>query len=405
VPVRRSSIVLATVGVVLIVLGVLVRFVVVPVATKLPGSTNLSVTYSGKSTLLNSSALQSGDTKNVIATNVPTTVDRQLKVTSIQGDTAIVSDDLTIHAGSQTLPSNHTYALNRSTLEGVTPPAGVSVEPSVGALSSMFPIGPAANSSYRYYDSTTRGFVPISYTGHATRDGRSVNLYTISSAGAVKDPGLLKMLPPSLPKKLIAGLAPLLPAAERAKFTPAVLSALPNPIPLSYTGTTSIAAVWTPTHPAEVTTYPGWRVILYRTVRTPTPRAASSAAAASLARARSRAPWTAAGGDACRLQHGPAAAGDDEALHALDLQPDHDALLGDDRGVKLVVGLRAAEGGMDLAEFFGGRIALFGGDVRQGRGAFGDRPFLVPGWYHDADPRAAPLLKLQQLLERPILPA
>jgi hypothetical protein len=242
VPVRRSSIVLAVIGIVVIVLGVLVRFVVVPVATKLPGSTSLSVTYSGTATLLNSSALQSGDTKNVIAADVPVTVDRRLKVTGIYGDTAIVSDDLTIHAGSQTLPSDHTYALNRTTLEGVTPPAGVSVEPSVGALSSMFPIGPAANSSYRYYDSTTRGIVPISYTGHATRDGRSVNLYTISSTGAVKDPGLLKMLPPALPKKLIAGLAPLLPAAERAKFTPAVLAALPNPIPLSYTGTTGIVA-------------------------------------------------------------------------------------------------------------------------------------------------------------------
>ena len=241
-PVRRSSIVLAGIGVVLIVLGVLVRFVVVPVATKLPGSTNLSVTYSGTATLLNSSALQSGATKNVIAANVPTTVDRRLKVTGIYGDTAIVSDDLTIHAGSQTLPSDHTYALNRTTLEGVAPPADVSAEPSVGALSSMFPIGPAANSSYRSYDSTTRGIVPISYTGHATRDGRSVNLYTISSAGALKDPGLLKLLPPSLPKNLMDGLAPLLPAAERAKFTPAVLSALPNPIPLSYTGTTSIVA-------------------------------------------------------------------------------------------------------------------------------------------------------------------
>jgi uncharacterized membrane protein len=241
-PIRRSSIVLSVIGVVLIVLGVLVRFVVVPVATKLPGSTNLGVTYTGTATLLNSSALQSGDTKHVMAANVPTTVDRRLKVTSIHGDTAIVSDDLTIHAGSQTLPSDHTYALNRTTLEGVTPPAGVSVEPSAGALSSMFPIGPAANNSYRYYDPTTRNFVPISYTGHATRDGRAVNQYTISSAGAVKDPGLLKMLPPSLPKKLIAGLAPLLPAAERAKFTPAILSALPNPIPLSYTGTTSIVA-------------------------------------------------------------------------------------------------------------------------------------------------------------------
>ena len=46
--VRRSSLVLAGIGVVLVVLGVLVRFVVVPVATKLPGSTSLGVTYSGQ---------------------------------------------------------------------------------------------------------------------------------------------------------------------------------------------------------------------------------------------------------------------------------------------------------------------------------------------------------------------
>ena len=82
-------------------------------------------------------------------------------------------------------------------------------------MSSTFPIGPQANDSYRYYDSTTRGIVPISYTGHATRDGRSVNVYKIASTGAVKDPGLLKLLPPSLPKKLIVSLAPLLPAAVR----------------------------------------------------------------------------------------------------------------------------------------------------------------------------------------------
>ena len=240
--VRRSSIVLAGVGIVLIVLGVLVRFVVVPVATKLPGNSNLGVTYSGQATLLNSSALQSGDTKNVIVANVPTTVDRRVKVTSIHGDTAIVSDDLTIHAGSQTLTSDHTYALDRTTLEGVTPPPGISVEPSVGALSSAFPIGPQPNDSYRFYDSTTRDIVPISYAGHATRDGRSVNVYRIASAGAVRDPGLLKLLPPSLPKNLIASLAPVLPTAVRAKITPAILAALPSPVPLSYTGTTNIVA-------------------------------------------------------------------------------------------------------------------------------------------------------------------
>jgi hypothetical protein len=50
------------------------------------------------------------------------------------------------------------------------------------------------------------------------------------------------MLPSSLPKKLIAGLAPLLPAAVRAKITPATLALLPDPIPLTYTSTTTVTA-------------------------------------------------------------------------------------------------------------------------------------------------------------------
>ena len=240
--IRRSSIVLGAVGVVLIALALVIRFVVVPIATQLPASTDLPVTYSGTGTLLNSAALQSGDTSHVIATNVPITVDRQVKVTSVHGGTAIVADNLTIHAGTETLPSDHTYALDRTTLEGAAPPAGIAVEPSAGALSSAFPIGPKADNSYRFYDSTTRNIVPVSYAGHATREGRAVNVYEISFTGPVRDPGLLKMLPPALPKKLLAGLAPLLPAAVRAEVTPATLAALPDPVPLSYTGTTHIAA-------------------------------------------------------------------------------------------------------------------------------------------------------------------
>jgi hypothetical protein len=242
VPVRRSSIVLATVGIVVIVLGVVLRFVVVPIATQLPASTKLGITYSGTATLLNSQALQSGDIKNVIATNVPITIDRLVKVTSTHGDTAVVSDNLTIHAGSESLPSPHDYALNRTSLKGVAPPKGVSVEPSKGALSSTFPIGPKANNSYRYYDSSTRQIVPITYTGHATLDGRSVNVYKFAATGPVKDPGLLKILPSALPKNLMAGLAPLLPPAVRAEITPSTLAALSDPIPLTYTAKTNIVA-------------------------------------------------------------------------------------------------------------------------------------------------------------------
>jgi hypothetical protein len=51
-------------------------------------------------------------------------------------------DTLTISAGGQTMPSAHTYALDRTSPAGTTPPKGITVEPSKGALSSAFPLGP-----------------------------------------------------------------------------------------------------------------------------------------------------------------------------------------------------------------------------------------------------------------------
>lgn len=240
--VRRSSIVLGVLGIVLIVLSLLVWLVVVPRATQLPANTDLKATYSGTGTLLNSSALASGDMKDVIVPNVPITVDREVKVTSVQGGTAIVTDRLAVHAGAQTIPSDHIYALDRTTMEGVTPPAGIAVQPSVGALSSAFPLGPKANDTYKYYDSTTKDIVATQYAGSAARDGRAVNIYKATAAGPVKDPGVLQLLPPLLPKKTLVSLAPLLPAAKRAEITPATLAELPDPVPLSYTGTTSIVA-------------------------------------------------------------------------------------------------------------------------------------------------------------------
>src|SRR5438445_1304860 len=92
--VRRSSIVLSTVVIGLIGLSLVVVFVVVPFATTLPGSTDLTVHYSGTASLLNSAALQSGDVGHAIESNVPTTVDRQVKVVSTHGTTAILNDRL-----------------------------------------------------------------------------------------------------------------------------------------------------------------------------------------------------------------------------------------------------------------------------------------------------------------------
>lgn len=237
---RRSSIVLITLTVVLAALAAVVRFVVAPGLTKLPGDTDLTVRYAGRATMLDDEALRSGDTAHALRSGIPVTVDRRVRVTSTHGDTAVLEDTLTTHVGGRSLPSSKTYAVDRVSREGTSPPDSTAVEPSRGALSSAFPPDAAQDDSYTYYDSTTRSVVPVRYTGSSQRQGRTVNVYKIGVSAAVKDPEVLEPLPPALPKKLVAGLVPGLDGGARERLTPEALSALPDPVPLAYRGESTL---------------------------------------------------------------------------------------------------------------------------------------------------------------------
>ncbi|WP_268977566.1 porin PorA family protein [Streptomyces tendae] len=239
---RRPTILLITVAVALLAAAAAVRLVVAPNVTKLPGDTDQTVQYAGEATLLDSKALQSGDTAHALRSGVPVTVDRRIRVASAHGDTAVLEDTMTVHTGEQSLPSSKTYAIDRGSREGTSPPASTPAEPSRGALSSAFPPGAAQDDSYTYYDATTRSIVPVHYTGTARREGRTVNVYEIKVSAPVKDPATLEPLPSALPKKLVASLVPGLDSTARARFTPAVLSALPDPVPLSYLGQSTLVA-------------------------------------------------------------------------------------------------------------------------------------------------------------------
>ncbi|MCX4474899.1 porin PorA family protein [Streptomyces cellulosae] len=239
---RRSSTVLITIAVILAAVAAVLRFIVAPNATKLPEDADQTVHYAGKAAMLDAGALQSGDTANALKTDIPVTVDRRVRVTSTHGDTAVLQDVMTVHVGKQTLPSSKTYAVDRQSREGTTPPASTAAEPSRGALSSAFPPDAARDDSYDYYDSTTRATVPVRYTGSAEREGRSVNVYEIKIDAPVKDPAVLKPLPAALPKALLAGLVPTLDSTARARLTPEALSALPDPVPLTYQGRSTLVA-------------------------------------------------------------------------------------------------------------------------------------------------------------------
>ncbi|MET7320542.1 porin PorA family protein [Streptomyces sp. NPDC005549] len=239
---RRPSIVLIALAVLLVAAAAVVRLVVAPNATKLPGDTDQTVHYAGKATLLDGKALLSGDTAHALRSGIPVTADRRVRVTSTHGDTAVIEDSLTVHAGERSLPSSKTYAVDRTSRKGASPPASTSAEPSRGALSSAFPPDAEQDDSHTYYDATTRSIVPVHYTGTARREGRAVNVYEIKVSAPVKDPAVLKPLPTTLPKNLVAGLVHTLDPGSQARLTPKALAALPDPVPLTYLGQSTLLA-------------------------------------------------------------------------------------------------------------------------------------------------------------------
>lgn len=234
---RRSSVVLAVLGVVFIAAAVVTRLVIVPLATKLPSDLDTTVHYVGKGTILNSQALAAGNVRGALARDVDMTIDRHVQVTSTNGNTAVVRDDSTLTAANQPIADNHVYALDRTTLTEASAPPGTAVEPHTGLTISL-PYQPKADNSYSFYDPPTRTSTPLTFVGTDTRGGREVNHYTAEASGPVKNEALAKTLPVALPKALGLQLVPLLPAEVQQRLL-AAADSLPEVIPLSYTARTT----------------------------------------------------------------------------------------------------------------------------------------------------------------------
>ncbi|MFQ6331736.1 porin PorA family protein [Nocardia sp. CWNU-33] len=236
---RRSSAIVLVVGIVLVVLGAVTRFVVTPSVSRLPADTDIAIRYSGTAhTLLNAQALQQGQADKVFAKEVPITIDRNIAVVETHGDTAVVKDTSTLVAGPTALPTERTFALNRKTMEAITPPAGVTAEPAKG-LAIGFPIGADQNDHYQLWVPNLQAAAPVKFARTDTRQGRDVNVYTVSASGQVKDKETLSSFPSTLPKTTAAALLSALPAETAARFG-AASAILPDPIPLTYLFETSI---------------------------------------------------------------------------------------------------------------------------------------------------------------------
>jgi len=239
---RRSVWLLVGVGTLLILIAALLRFVVAPNATKLPDDTDTNTAYSGKGTVLNVAALQSGDVANALARDIPITLERHVYVSAADGSTAIVHDDLTLKAGSTSSEDNHTFAVDRRKLTEAATIKGVEVEKHQG-MTVTLPVDPEPTSGvYTYWDTPTRTAVPVTYVGTEKREGRDTYHYRATASGPLANPALQQQLPSSLPKTLAPKLLALLPAATQQALAPLV-PALPDQVPIGYTAS-STYDVW-----------------------------------------------------------------------------------------------------------------------------------------------------------------
>ncbi|HEX2893356.1 MAG TPA: porin PorA family protein [Marmoricola sp.] len=234
---RKWGITLAVAGVLMLVAGAVLRFVVVPREQVLPADTNDTVTYTGDLTTVDVAAMLGGGQNAVV--QLPVTVARTLKVLQTSGDKARVSDTAIMKSDRGTVPpslarTEYFYAVDRSSLAAIPNFTDQPVTKAKGLVVS-FPIG-TEKKAYTGWVAELGTTAAVKYTGQDTLKGLTV--YTFAGRTTEPMPTPPEGLPTALPKAQLGALAKALqlPAAVQQQLAQA-LPALPDPVPLTYTFT------------------------------------------------------------------------------------------------------------------------------------------------------------------------
>jgi hypothetical protein len=234
---RKTALFSAIGAVVLVAAAATTRFAVLPALDQLPGNLDTNVHYSGTATVVDPAALQAGNMANALRTNVPVTMVEHVKTLSTHGETAVVSDEITLTATDNTplQKANHSWSVNRRTLAAAPTPAGANSVSAHDGLVFGFPLSPQAH-DYPWWDYPTQTTATAKYQSTEDHAGRSTYVYAMHASGPVKDSQILAALPPALPKATLLGLAATLaPALQQSLASSAAL--LPDQLPLAFTST------------------------------------------------------------------------------------------------------------------------------------------------------------------------
>lgn len=236
---RRTGIIVAALGVLLLAFTAVLRFAIVPSQKQLPSDTNKVRHYAGTaSTLLNAQAVQSGNLSTLFLHNVPLTIDRTVTVTDTSGQKAIATDTRSVKGpgGAQLSQTTYTYAVDRKSLEPVKAFGGKTVTSvPAHALTISWPFS-TAKKDYTAYVVDTQGSVAAKYSGQAKVDGLNTYVFKVSLPPTkITDPQTLKGYPQALPKSLLQVLPKALglPSAQAAAMA-SLLKTMPDPVPITY---------------------------------------------------------------------------------------------------------------------------------------------------------------------------
>ncbi|MEN8239332.1 MAG: porin PorA family protein [Actinomycetota bacterium] len=236
---KGLGITMLVLGVVFAVAGLAVKYVVLPSQAKFPADVDSTRNYEGElAVMMNAAALDSGDLANLFLTNIPVTIERNVKTLEVGGDEgAVVSDNAVMSSPQGPLAQSLSiYAIDRKTMESIDDFSGdARITPRQGLVIG-WPIG-SEGTDYVGWNGDTNETVVLAYEGEEVRGGIDTYRYHAASGpDVIVDPELLAQFPQGLPKEMLLQLAPLfgLPDEMLAQLGP-VLEAMPDVVPLTYT--------------------------------------------------------------------------------------------------------------------------------------------------------------------------
>ncbi|WP_173075839.1 porin PorA family protein [Phytohabitans rumicis] len=181
-----------------------VRFVLLPSLLKLPADLDASIELTGTASLVDQAAIRSFDVRNLIREDVPVTIVNNVKVVSTQDGDAVIANRSTVTGPDNAVLSDTTrnWSINRRTFAAAPVPPGSGAQPHEGLVAG-FPLDVQAR-DYPFWDFATQTVAQARYVGTEKIGDRTAYRFNIKASGPVKDPDILKMMPPGVPLTLTA---------------------------------------------------------------------------------------------------------------------------------------------------------------------------------------------------------